>query len=269
MGFETWKKIQPEKFRESCAIGGIIGASKNIKALYTKYGDGSKAPLCKCGCEKPVTRSKLYPFGWNKYIHNHHPNGGGCKEWLKSNPNHMSDMVKKAHKDMKENDPIKYSRLQSKKAKDFHRKNPNFASENSKKIHKMYPDLGRRCYEGRLRNCPWPFMGVGFGSRQESDIAKFRFKLLGIVPIKGENCHIQISRNEFDFEQLGFIHEHHPEQQYESYDDKEDYYKERREILDSNGHKKSPLVVTTNVSEAKRLYMWLNKNSMINIKGVE
>jgi len=31
----------------------------------------SKTPLCKCGCGNPVTRSKLSPYGWNKYINGH------------------------------------------------------------------------------------------------------------------------------------------------------------------------------------------------------
>jgi len=30
-----------------------------------------KAPLCRCGCGRYVTRSKLSPYGWNKYLHGH------------------------------------------------------------------------------------------------------------------------------------------------------------------------------------------------------
>jgi hypothetical protein len=167
-----------------------------------------------------------------------------------------------AHKNMKEKDPIAYSELQRKRATDFHKKNPNFASENSKKMHKMHPGLGLRAYEGRIKNAPWYFMGVPFGSGQERDIAKLRFEILGIIPIKEENCHVRISRKEFDFEQLGFVHEHHPEQQYKGEKElhpKEDYYKLRREVLDNNGHKKSELIVTTKVKEARNIYRWLEK----------
>jgi hypothetical protein len=32
-------------------------------------------PLCKCNCGYPVERSKIPPYNWNIYIHNHHTKG--------------------------------------------------------------------------------------------------------------------------------------------------------------------------------------------------
>ena len=64
---------------------------------------------------------------------------------------------------------------------------------------------------------------------------------------------------------------HHPEQQYENFEPKEGYYKERRKILDSNGHKGYPLIVTTSVKEARQVFRWLNDKLNFNnfIKVVE
>jgi len=31
-----------------------------------------KAPLCACGCGQPVTKSKLSPYDWNKYLNGHY-----------------------------------------------------------------------------------------------------------------------------------------------------------------------------------------------------
>lgn len=273
------RKLSVEQIKERACIGGIVMHSKNIHDIYIKYGDGSQPPLCKCGCGQPVKKQTYWPYKWNDYINTHHINTEHYKKnreqfyknMKKQNPEKyfgdlkkLQDGAKQFHKNMKENNPKEYSEWQAENARKFHKKNPTFARENAKKIHMMHPDLGLRCYEGRLKNCPWPFMGTHFGSRQESDIAKIRFNLLGIVPIKGENCHVRISKNEFDFEQLGFIHEHHPQQQYEAFDRKEDYYSKRRKILDSNGHKNSQLIVTITVKEAENVYNWLVEKLTLN-----
>lgn len=51
-----------------------------------------KAPICKCGCGKSVTRSKLYPHNWNKFIHGHNKNRLGIK--------HSEETTKKISKSL-------------------------------------------------------------------------------------------------------------------------------------------------------------------------
>ncbi|GAG21177.1 unnamed protein product [marine sediment metagenome] len=172
----------------------------------------------------------------------------------------LSDAGKISHKKYKKRDPEGYKERQAKGFRKFHKEHPNFASENAKRIHKMIPDLGSRCFKGRLKNSPWKFMGISFPSITERDVAKLRFEILGIVPINNVNCHIMIKNKEFDFEQFGFIQEHHPYMQplYKTIP-QEEYYRQRREILDSNGYKKSPLIITENRKEATKLYEWLKQ----------
>ena len=39
-----------------------------------------KKKLCECGCGKPITRGKNYPYNWNRYIHGH-SGKGSMKGW--------------------------------------------------------------------------------------------------------------------------------------------------------------------------------------------
>lgn len=264
MGFEHY--LGTDKHKEDVYIAGILGRERNPHYLLKIYGDGSTPPLCKCGCGKPVSRNKLDHKKWNIYINNHHTPKTRIKEWhmkmKEEDPDRYYKLLsyggKNWHKEFKERNPEKYKEFQSKGMKSFHKKYPDFASKNSRRIHKMIPDLGKRCFRGRLKNLPYKFMGISFSSKTERDVAKLRFELLGIIPINKVNCHVMIRNKEFDFEQFGFIQEHHPNTQmlYKSLP-QEEYYKQRREILDSNGHKNSELIVTENEKEAKELYEWL------------
>jgi len=267
MGFNEYQKT--EAFRESCVIGSIISKERNKWYIRKNYSlDNTDRPLCSCGCGQPVSRSKVPPYDWNKFIFCHHTPKNRMRDWnenlKETNPEEYFEMRSNtaiiSHKKFKERDPEGYKKRQAMGFTKFHKEHPNFASENAKRIHKMIPDLGARCFKGRLKNMPWKFMCVSFPSATERDVAKLRFEILGIVPINGVNCHIMIKHKEFDFEQFGFIQEHHPYMQplYKTIP-QEEYYKQRREILDSNGHKKSSLIVTENVQEATKLYKWLKE----------
>ena len=263
-----------EKSREFGAINAVIAKSKNIHTIYREYGDGSTASLCACGCGKEVGRSKLYPYMWNKYVYHHYDNREDMKKmhkkWKRRDGEkyyeHCAKGGRISHKKQREENLEEYLKKQSRATKAIHTKHPDFASKNAKRIHKMYPDLGFRCAMGRLKNQPYRFMDVRFNSGQERDVAILRFKLLGIIPIVYENCHIKISNKEFDFKQFEFIHEYHPYiQPYNKSMSKEEYYRKRRKVMDSNGHRKSELIVTETIEETKKMYDWLIDKLDINI----
>lgn len=268
------KKEGLEKSRAFSAIGGIIAQSRNLYIIYKEYGDGSIAPLCACGCGNQVGRSKLYPYNWNEYIYHHYDNREDMKKmhkkWKKRDGEkyyeHCAKGGRISHKKQREENLEEYLKKQSYATKAIHIKHPNFASTNAKRIHKMYPDLGFRCTMGRLKNQPYEFMNVRFNSGQERDVAILRFKLLGVIPIVHENCHIKISNKEFDFKQFGFVHEYHPYiQPYNKSMPKEKYYEERKRIMNDNGHKKSELIVTETIEETEKMYDWLIDKLDINI----
>ena len=268
----TYTKIS--KWRETAIIKGMVAKSTNIFLVFKEYGDDSLPPLCACGCKQYVKRSEIFPYSWNKYVYHHYDNREDMKEmherWkergLEEYRNHFSNMGKISHKNQREENLEEYLKKQSRATKAIHTKHPGFASKNAKMIHKMYPDLGFRCTMGKLKNQPYKFMDVRFNSSQERNVAILRFKLLGIIPVVHENCHIKISNKEFDFKQFGFVHEYHPYiQPYNKSMKKEKYYEERRKVMNNNGHKKLELIVTETIEETKEMYNWLVDKLNINI----
>jgi len=114
------------------------------------------------------------------------------------------------------------------------------------------------------RNRYYWFMGVGFLSNVECEVAKLKFKEIGIVPIPEVNCHIQVDGKVVDFYNLGCFEEFHPMNgNYENGRPRVEYYKERRELLDKNGYKKYPLIHWTSLREVEDTLHFLKKISVV------
>ena len=54
-----------------------VHSDSNLIGFF--IGDYKMRPFCKCGCYKSTTRSKIYPYDWNIFIHGHNKNRIGIK----------------------------------------------------------------------------------------------------------------------------------------------------------------------------------------------
>jgi len=121
------------------------------------------------------------------------------------------------------------------------------------------PERKEKIRKHSKENKPYWFLGVAFDSEQERKVVKLISKKLGIIPIEGVNCHIAMG-NEIDFYIFGFFWEHHPMVKlWDGEKTVEDYYRERRKILDDNGFKKYSLKVTNTLEEAQQFTDFLRK----------
>ena len=98
------------------------------------------------------------------------------------------------------------------------------------------------------------FMGEWFRSSPESEVAKLLFDKLGIVPFWGINREVMINGKMSDFypQVLGCFIEYHPMNHiFEPRTDRNLYYQDRRELLDSNGYEETELIHYTSIKEAR------------------
>ena|SRR3990167_10239947 len=108
-------------------------------------------------------------------------------------------------------------------------------------------ETGAKGRESRIKNSPYIWKGVGFMSNQERECAQILLK----NPIKGVNCHLVIKNIIIDFFIGNDFVEYHPwdfnKRTFEQ------YYNERRQILDNNGFRCNKLIVLKSLQEAKTL----------------
>ena len=110
-------------------------------------------------------------------------------------------------------------------------------------------------------NKPYYFMNVAFDSEQEKIFCKLLIEHDIIKrPIEGHNVHFKIGRKDIDFfiKQKLFV-EYHP---FDYSRSEEEYFIERRDILDKNGFEKYPLIVIKNLNEFNKKLLPLFKNDI-------
>jgi hypothetical protein len=123
------------------------------------------------------------------------------------------------------------------------------------KLHQMYPDLGKRAaklgYEAHLRNSPYEYDKQKFPSKEQMKIYIY-LKSLG-VQFEHEYL-VGYFRIDFFIADKLFL-EHHPARIFGHVNNTEEYYKERRDILNKNSYPedKYPLFVTTSLKELNKL----------------
>jgi len=97
------------------------------------------------------------------------------------------------------------------------------------------------------------FMGAGFNSRAEKEVALLFFNYLKIIPIQGLNCHILVGNKSIDFYIYGCFIEFHPMAGLYETRTREEYYRDRRKVLDDNGYDMYSLVHSENEREVKEM----------------
>lgn len=170
-----------------------------------------------------------------------------AKKLQQINPNQSKENMKKAHEAMKRKGTFnEHQRLAALKCRE---KNPNQLKEMSKRAHKLYP-LALLALESHRKNYPYEFMGCYFDSNEERIICK---KLIerGLIekPIEKTNIHFRLGKCHIDFfiKNKLFIEYHPPRKFGRTIETEENYFLERRRLLDKNGFKDFPLVVVYNM----------------------
>jgi len=98
------------------------------------------------------------------------------------------------------------------------------------------------------KNQPYWWMGVSFDSNEERQLAIWQLLNWGVIPEEGVNCHIQVNGGELDFRPFDWLFmEYHPWDRLGR--SKEEYYQERRALLDKNGYKNCKLIIITLLDE--------------------
>jgi hypothetical protein len=174
-----------------------------------------------------------------------------AKRLQEINPNQSKINMKKAHETMKRKGT--FSEHQKIAALKCREKNPNQLKEMSKKAHELYP-LALLALESHRKNYPYEFMGCLFDSNQERILCQKLIEI-GLIekPIEKENIHFRIGRKHIDFFiQDKIFLEFHPQINLGGKQEtNEEYYSQRRKLLDENGFKDYPLIIIFNIKEIK------------------
>lgn len=149
----------------------------------------------------------------------------------------------KMHKTLKEMGVGIYNPESVVKSLELQRKNKTGFFDPSHWIQKIG---GPASQKARRENSPYWFMGVPFDSNGERQVAKKLHELTGFVPTEGTNCHFKVDGGEIDFLVNGVFIEYHPWDRKLS---SEQYYEQRRKLLDKNGYKSARLQVVYSVEK--------------------
>lgn len=129
-------------------------------------------------------------------------------------------------------------------------------SESNMNFARKYPDKAQeRDRQGGLvslatqrKNVPFWWYGVPFDSEEEKQAIIVLCEKFNIKPIKGVNCHVRVNGGEIDFRpKEDLFVEYHP------YDwnglTHDQYYEQRRKLLDENGFQNCELIVAKSLKE--------------------
>jgi len=172
-----------------------------------------------------------------------------AKKLQQINPEHSRKNMKKAHETMMNKGT--FNSHQKEAALACRIKHPKQLKEMSKTAHSKYP-LALLALDSRRKNYPYLYNECYFDSEEERIVCQ-RFVESGLLekPIENVNVHIRINRKHIDFFiQNKIFVEYHPTRTYgRNVETAEDYFKERRKILDDNGYNNYPLIIIKNMRE--------------------
>lgn len=267
---EIGKKIAESKKGDKNPMKNPIHKQTMINALKEKYATGYKnknigskrtGQARKNVVDAQEKRRRETPQSW------YDMSAKGGRNVHKKYPGKYSKTLQETHK--------KYSGLWSKVAKETNRKwkeqNPDdyyakkrlyakLMVETKKEKKKENPELshmksvqsGINSAESRRKNSPYLWDGVSFLSNEECKCAK----LLLSKPIDGVNCNIKIGKKIIDFypqqnDKLfqGKFVEFHP-WDWNGLTENE-YYKQRKKVIDNSEFKNKELIVITNLNSLK------------------
>lgn len=128
---------------------------------------------------------------------------------------------------------------------DFTRKHPAEARENGRKG-------ALAATASRRKNAPFWFAGVPFDSSDEKQAMIVLCEKFNIAPVEGVNCHVRVNGGEIDFKPVeNLFVEYHPWDRNGL--SSEQYYNQRRKLLDENGFQDCRLVVVKSLEEMRSI----------------
>lgn len=158
--------------------------------------------------------------------------------------------IGESHK--RENDRMKgkHHSMETKKKmsearKNFIKEHPNEAQETGKKA-------GLAALASLRKNSPYYLDNVPFASGEERQAMIIICEKFDIVPIEGKNCHVRMNGKEIDFRPFDNLFvEYHPR----DWDDltPNQYYEQRKKLLDENGFQNCKLIVTESLDELRKV----------------
>ncbi len=210
---------------------------------------GGPVKYCECGCGREAINQNKFVLGHNFRGHKHSEETKK-KIGLAGRGRHHSEEAKEKMSEAKKGKPNPF------KGKHHSLESKRKISEAGKVFARKYPKKAREMRrKGALitltslrRNRPYYINNVPFDSNEERQAMIILCEKFNITPIEGINCHIRVNGGKIDFRPVKklFI-EYHP------WDKKgltsEQYYDQRRKLLDENGFQDCELVVIESLDE--------------------
>lgn len=123
-----------------------------------------------------------------------------------------------------------------------------YKEKNPHEYHKQYSERGIASIISHREKYPYWFMGVPFDSEGEKQAMILLCETFNIPPVEGVNCHIRVNGGEIDFRPVeNLFIEYHPHDWDGLTHDQ--YYDQRRKLLDENGFRSCKLVVVKSLEE--------------------
>ncbi len=127
-----------------------------------------------------------------------------------------------------------------------------FARENPQRCYELCARAGISALKSRRQNSPYLIGDVPFDSSEERQAMILLCKKFNLVPIEGVNCHVQVNCGEIDFRPTDnlFIEYHFWDRDGLTSDQ---YYEQRRKLLDENGFQNCELIVARSLVELRKV----------------
>ena len=168
----------------------------------------------------------------------------------------MNDKIKILRKDPKFEKKFIENRRKngyktSKIIKKKRQKDPKFEKKYLNHLKNICSICGFEAIKQLREKKPYWFYKIPFSSNSEMKCAKLFYKYFSIIPKENKNCHIKLKKGEIDFLILNKFIEFHPCKTIYDKRNINQYYKDRRQILDNNGHKDKELLVFEKVKDVE------------------
>ena len=217
-------------------------ARKNMKEAQLKRKEQNPEAWIEMSKKGAKTTQEKYP---NLFINS-------INEFYEEHPDARRQVAIERNRRWKEQEPDDYYEKKRHYVQLMIEARQKNKQENPEEFHRIRSRLALERIQERIKNSPYMWKDVGFLSKEELKCAK----LLLNTPIDGVNCNVKIGRKIIDFfpqigdkKYIGCFVEYHPW----DWDglSEEEYYNQRRNILNDSSYNDIPLVIITNLNELK------------------
>jgi hypothetical protein len=176
------------------------------------------------------------------------------QQYYKDHPKKRSERAMYLQNRWKEQNPENFKKVKEKCVTAMLNKRKQMKREDPEQYHVLYSQAALKRLEKVRRQSPFSWNGVGFLSKEERKCAK----LLLSKPQENINCHVKIGRKIIDFFPQqddilfrGCFVEFHPW----NWDGltTEQYYEQRKNIIDDSEYKGTKLIVITDLNKVKEM----------------